>query len=308
MNEKLSKTELNSKWILSKRGEKNEVEFRRPYAWLVEKEHQASGRIEDTAIIFLSNKECSFKCLMCDLWKNTSDVSVPPGAIPDQIEWALSQMPPAKHIKLYNSGSFFDEKAIPRSDYRRIAELLKPFETVIVESHPNLIGEKCLEFRDLITGQLEVAIGLETAHPEILEALNKQMTLDDFARGVDFLKSHEISSRAFILLRPPFMTEKEGIYWAKASIDFAFDCGVGSCTVIPVRGGNGAMEELMRRGDFEMPKLASLEEVLHYGISLGRGRVFADLWDLELFSDCQSSFPKRQARLEKMNFQQVIIP
>ena len=308
MNEKLSKTELNSKWILSKRGEKNEVEFRRPYAWLVEKEHQASGRIEDTAIIFLSNKECSFKCLMCDLWKNTSDVSVPPGAIPDQIEWALSQMPPAKHIKLYNSGSFFDEKAIPRSDYRRIAELLKPFETVIVESHPNLIGEKCLEFRDLITGQLEVAIGLETAHPEILEVLNKQMTLDDFARGVDFLKSHEISSRAFILLRPPFMTEKEGIYWAKASIDFAFDCGVGSCTVIPVRGGNGAMEELMRRGDFEMPKLASLEEVLHYGISLGRGRVFADLWDLELFSDCQSSFPKRQARLENMNMQQVIIP
>ncbi len=308
MNEKLSKTELNSKWILSKRGEKNEVEFRRPYAWLMEKEHQANGRIEDTAIIFLSNKECSFKCLMCDLWKNTSDVSVPPGAIPDQIEWALSQMPPAKHIKLYNSGSFFDEKAIPRSDYRRIAELLKPFETVIVESHPNLIGEKCLEFRDLIRGQLEVAIGLETSHPEILEALNKQMTLDDFARGVDFLKSHEISSRAFILLRPPFMTEKEGIYWAKASIDFAFDCGVGSCTVIPVRGGNGAMEELMRRGDFEMPKLASLEEVLHYGISLGRGRVFADLWDLELFSDCQSSFPKRQARLENMNMQQVIIP
>ena len=78
MNDKLSKTELNSKWILSKRGEKNEVEFRRPYAWLVEKEHQANGRIEDTAIIFLSNKECSFKCLMCDLWKNTSDVSVPP--------------------------------------------------------------------------------------------------------------------------------------------------------------------------------------------------------------------------------------
>ncbi len=297
---------MNTEWILSQRGSKNKIEFQRPYDFMVEKERRPNGRIEETAIVFLSNKECSFKCLMCDLWKNTSNDSVPPGAIPEQIEWALSRLPSARHIKLYNSGSFFDEKAIPHSEYESIAELVKPFETVIVESHPRLIGEKCLEFRDQISGKLEVAIGLETAHPEILARLNKQMTLEDFKRGVDFLKRNNINSRAFILLRPPFMTEEEGIFWAEKSIDFAFDCGVDSCTVIPVRAGNGAMEELMKSGEFEMPDLTSLEEVLEYGISLSRGLVFGDTWDLELFADCKTCFTDRHERIHKMNLTQKL--
>ena len=300
--------EMNSNWILSQRGNKNRIEFNRPYDFMVEKERRPNGRIEDTAIVFLSNKECSFKCLMCDLWKNTFDDSVPPGAIPDQIEWALSRLPSARHIKLYNSGSFFDEKAIPRSDYKEIARLVKDFETVIVESHPRLIGERCLEFRDMISGKLEIAIGLETVHPQVLARLNKQMTLEDFQSGVDFLKKNKINSRAFILLRPPFMTEEEGILWANRSIDFAFDCGVDSCTVIPVRAGNGAMEELMKRGEFDLPELTSLEKVLEYGISQGRGLVFADLWDLELFSACKTCFAQRQERLHQMNLAQELLP
>lgn len=295
---------MNTEWILSLRGQKNKIELRRPYDCMVEKERRPNGQADDTAIVFLSNKECSFKCLMCDLWKNTLDEAVPIGAIPEQIEWALARLPSAKHIKLYNSGSFFDEKAIPRSDYKRIARLVDHFETVIVESHPRLIGEKCLEFRDQISGKLEVAIGLETAHPEVLARLNKQMTLDDFERGVDFLKSNNMNSRAFILLRPPFMTEEEGIVWARKSIDYAFDCGVDSCTVIPVRAGNGAMDELMKKGEFEMPDLASLEDVLEYGISQERGLVFADTWDLELFSNCETCFPARNERIHQMNLTQ----
>ena len=87
---------MNSEWIISQRGAKNEIDFHRPYDCMVEKERRPNGRVEDTAIIFLSNKECSFKCLMCDLWKNTSDDSALPGAIPEQIEWALSRLPAAR--------------------------------------------------------------------------------------------------------------------------------------------------------------------------------------------------------------------
>lgn len=297
---------LSSDWILSHRGRKNELNPHRPYAWLVEKELSSSGRLEDTGIIFLTNKECSFKCLMCDLWKNTTE-STPPGAIPEQIAWALSRMPSSvRHLKLYNSGSFFDERAIPVTDHPRIAELTRGFETVIVENHPNLVGQRVLDFRDRLTGELEVALGLETAHPEVLERLNKQMTLDDFSRAAEFLVGNGIRFRAFILLRPPFLTEEEGVYWAKRSLDFAFDCGADCCTIIPVRGGNGAMEELMRRGDFAIPSLSSLEEVTAYGISLGKGRVFADLWDLELFSKCEACFQSRRERLNQMNLKQAI--
>lgn len=299
---------MDTKWIVSQRGIRNDVDPGRPYAYMLEKERTASGHIDDTAIVFLTNKECSFTCLMCDLWKNTTEVSVNTGSIPDQIEWALTQLPEAKQIKLYNSGSFFDEKAIPESDYAKIASLLESFETVIVEVHPRLINEKVLRFRDMLKPELEVAIGLETVHPEVLQKLNKQMTLEDFIEGVEFLSANGIRSRAFILLRPPFMSESEGVHWAKKSFQFAFEAGIECCTVIPVRAGNGAMDLLMKKGDFSMPSIHSLEEVLEYGISLGKGRAFADTWDLEMFSTCIDCLGKRVKRLTQMNLDQKILP
>jgi len=307
MNEKTNLL-INDKWIISQRGNKNPVDPRKPYGWLVEKERTISGSIADTGIIFLTNRECPFHCLMCDLWKNTTDISVAASTIPDQIRYALDKMPGIRHIKLYNSGSFFDPRAIPEEDYEEIAYLLENFQTVIVESHPKLINEKCLKFRDMLCPDLHIALGLETANPDVLEILNKQMTLDDFTKSVGFLTKNEIKSRAFILLRPPFLSESEGIYWAERSIDFAFNSGVECCTVIPVRAGNGAMDHLKMSGDFNMPDIHSLEKVLEYGIGLNAGRVFADTWDLGLFSKCQKCTGKRTERLKEMNLNQKIYP
>jgi hypothetical protein len=73
---------INDEWIMSGRNRKNPVDHGKPYAWLVEKERTISGKIEDIAIFFLTNRECTFRCLMCDLWKNTTDNTVPEGAIP----------------------------------------------------------------------------------------------------------------------------------------------------------------------------------------------------------------------------------
>jgi len=303
MNKKVEAS-INNKWIVSTRAKKNHIDPQKPYSWLVEIERTRSGKIEDTGTIFLSNLECPFRCLMCDLWKNTTNKSVRTGDIPNQIEWALKQMPEVKHLKLYNSGNFFDKKAIPEEDYSQIASLLSDFETVIVESHPKFINKKCLLFKEMLKPELEVAIGLETVHLDVLQKLNKQMTLNDFSKAVRFLAENGIRSRAFILLRPPFLSESEGIFWANKSIDYAFEVGVQCCTVIPVRAGNGAMDILMDNGNFSLPKLNSLEAVLDYGIGLSSGRVFADVWDLELFSDCEKCFDERQRRLMTMNLNQ----
>lgn len=298
---------INEKWILAQRGGKNRVDPKRPYAWFVEKEYTASGKVEDTGVIFLTNRECPFRCLMCDLWKNTTDEPVPPGSIPDQIEWALNKMPLVKHVKLYNSGSFFDPGAIPEKDYDRIAFLLNDYKTVIVESHPAFINDRCLTFRDLLKPDLQIAIGLETVHPEIVKKLNKKMTLDDFTHAVSFLKVNDILPRAFILLKPPFMSESEGIYWAKLSIDFAFVAGCECCIIIPVRAGNGAMDKLAKNSLFSPPEIQSLEKVLEYGIRLNAGRVFADTWDLELFPCCNKCLQQRKIRISDMNLKQRVI-
>lgn len=299
---------ITNKWILSKRGEKNDVNPREPYAFLVEKERLPDGTIAEVATIFLTNKECPFRCLMCDLWKNTTYETVPLGSISGQIEHALNQLPTVKHIKLYNSGNFFDKKAIPPGDYDSIIRMLHGFDTVLIENHPKLIDNRVLDFRDKLKANLQVAIGLETVHPIVLPLLNKQMTLQNFGSAAKFLARNGILSRAFILLRPPFLSESEGVEWAKKSIDFAFDSGVECCVVIPTRSGNGALNHLEQAGFFHSPSITSLEVVLEYGISLNRGRVFADVWDLEQFSNCQNCLEPRKARLDAMNLQQKQLP
>jgi radical SAM enzyme (TIGR01210 family) len=300
---------IDNQWITSQRGKKNEVDPDRPYHYFFEQECMIPGTIDDVSTIFLTNSECPFRCLMCDLWKNTTDKPVQHGAIPAQIQYALSRLPLTKHIKLYNSGNFFDSRAIPLDDYKIIGRLINHFKTVIVESHPAFMGKNSLLFRDLIKpATLQVAIGLETVHPEILPMLNKHMTLSDFEHSVSFLTSYGISTRAFILLRPPFLSETEGVYWAKKSIDFAFNAGVTSCSVIPVRSGNGALEVLAESNFFSQPDIKSLEQVTEYGIGLKLGFVFADLWDIDRFSSCPKCLDMRKERLIKMNLNQRIYP
>jgi len=305
---KIPTFETDNSWILQLRGEKNPVDPLKPYAFNTEKERVRSGRIEEVATIFLTNKECPFHCLMCDLWQNTTDTRVPLGAIPSQIKWALQQLTFTKHLKLYNNGNFFDKQAIPAEDYAEIASLVTGFESLIVESHPRLIDDRCLEFNDMIKPELQMAIGLETANPQILSKLNKQMDLADFERAVRFLTKNNIATRTFILLRPPFLTEKEGVYWAIRSIDFAFEAGAECVVIIPARAGNGAMDWLQSNRYFSSPSISSLEQVLDYGIQLNKGRVFADLWDIELFSDCTHCFDNRVKRMSDMNLNQHVLP
>jgi radical SAM enzyme (TIGR01210 family) len=292
---------LNDAWILAQRPQRNALTPDRPYAFLVEPEPAGSGRVVDVATIFLTNRECPYRCLMCDLWKNTLQESVAPGQIPTQIRWALARLPPAQHLKLYNAGSFFDAQAIPPEDYAGIVALAKPFERLIVECHPRLVGRRFREFRDLRHGALEVALGLETVHPEVLPQLNKGMTLDDFAAAVARLRATGTHVRAFILVRPPFLSDAEGLEWACRSLDYAFGLGVECCSLIPTRGGNGAMEELARADQFAPPSLEVLEQVLEYGLSLQAGRVLLDLWDIAAVSPDAPNRAERVGRLERMN-------
>lgn len=298
------------RWILDRRPPRNRLDPRRPYAFLVEQEPGPSGGAIDVATIFLTNRECPWRCLMCDLWRNTLEETAPEGAISDQIRHALQSLPgldPGRsQLKLYNAGSFFDPRAIPPAELAEVARLASPFSRTIVECHPSLVGERCPRFRERLGKPLEVALGLETAHPEILRRLNKRMSLDQFRRAAGFLKGHGIDVRAFILVRPPWLSEGEGVEWAKRSLDFALDCGVSTCSLIPTRAGNGAMEALRATGEFTPPSLASLEASLEYGLSLGAGRVLADLWDIETFAHCPSCSGRRIHRLREMNTAQCI--
>jgi len=306
-------------FVLDLRGPKTALDPHRAYAAVWEEERDEGGALAPTAVVFLTNRECPFRCAMCDLWVNTLDASVPRGAITRQIREALTTLPPARQIKLYNAGSFFDPQAIPLDDFEEIAAAISGFDRVIVEAHPAFLRgrhrDACLRFRDLVRGRLEVAVGLETAHREALAALNKRMTVEEFAEAAAFLSRHGIALRVFVLLDPPFVPHHEAADWALNSVRTAAGVGATVCAVIPTRGGNGAIDALPVES---RPRLGLrdlewvVQEALDDGRRLRRGgspsepgpmRVFADLWDVERLFDCDCS-RDRASRLAQMNREQ----
>jgi len=269
---------------------------------VVEEERSANG-VERAVTVFLAGAECPFTCSFCDLWRWTLDGPTPPGALPTQLERALeSVVPPIpQRLKLYNASNFFDRRAVPAEDLARIAQLAAPFGAVTVESHANTVGPLTLEFAALLSGRLEVAVGLETVHPVAAAHLNKKLDLDRFDRAAAFLAEHDIDLRAFALLGAPYVPAEESIDWTVRTVEYAAARGATRIAVIPVRGGNGEMERLQSLGHFVLPTLVQLEAVLERCLGLSPAVVSADLWDVERLRGCEACRADRVARLRYMN-------
>jgi hypothetical protein len=300
--------------VLERREPRSAPDPWRPQEVLVEDERAEDGRIRRVATVFLTGRECRWRCAMCDLWRRTIPGDTPPGAIPAQIDLALRELAraertPPPQIKLYNASSFFDPQAVPEADYGPIALRLAGFDRVVVESHPSVLGARVDRFHDALGGALEVAMGLETAHPAALESLNKRMTLDQFARAAEALRDRGVAVRAFVLVSPPFVPRDEQDEWLARSVEFAFASGACVVSLIPTRAGNGAMEALAAAGQFHAPTLADMERSLALALpERGPGRVFADLWDLGRLADCSACGSTRADRLRRMNLEQRVVP
>ncbi len=283
---------------------------------LVEDERAADGTIARVATVFLTGRECPWRCVMCDLWQHTTESDTPRGAIAAQVAAACKILDESgEHvgqIKLYNAGSFFDPRAVPDDDYDAVAADLARFPRIIVESHPSLVGARTARFLDALrrhqaTPALEVAMGLETAHPGALERLHKRMTVDGFLLAAHRLESLGVALRVFVLVSPPFVPAAEQDEWLLRSIDTALAAGASVVSLIPTRPGNGALEGLAGEGSFLSPRLHDLERSLALARDLvpdGGARIFADVWDLERFADCARCLDARRARLRAMNLEQ----
>lgn len=287
---------------------------------IVEDERGADGRPARSATVLLTGRECPWRCAMCDLWQYTTAEDTPRGAIPAQVAAARDELRSTSEIvtqlKLYNAGSFFDPRAVPEGDYDDVAARLGGLAQVVVESHPSLVGprvDRFLEALDRSHGpspvRLEVAMGLETVHPEALHRLNKRMTIDDFVRAADELRRRGAALRAFLLIWPPFVPRAEQQDWLLQSIDVALSAGASVVSLIPTRPGNGALEALAADGAFRAPELDDIERSLQAALARRqpeRGRIFLDLWDLQRFASCPDCFDARRARLHTANLEQRV--
>ena len=270
---------------------------------LDERERLPDGRVVASRTVFPVGAECPFACVHCDLWRHTiGPRATAPGSLPRQIREGLAGGHGIEQVKVYNASNFFDERAVPAADDAALVEILAPFSRLVVECHPRWIGGRCFELAERLPGRLQVAIGLETVHPTALPRLGKAMTVERFDRAVDALLTRDIGVRAFVLLGAPFVPPDEGVEWAVLSVEHALRRGVEHVAILPLRGGNGAIDELRRRGELGVPTLTDLEEAFDRSLEVARaGVVTADLWDLEDDLACSACREARRGRLARMN-------
>jgi len=262
--------------------------------------------------VFLAGAECPFSCLFCDLWQYTLESETPPGALPRQLGTALKEAAPLGSetaIKLYNASNFFDRRAVPAADLPTLAEQCAPFVRVTVESHPKLLGDICEEFSDRLSGRLEIAMGLETIHPEVFPRLKDGMKIEDFDTAVAWARARDIGVRAFVLVGLPWVDGRSFAEWAARSARHAIEAGADRVSLIPLRAAGGTLAKLSQLGELESVTLPHLEDALETALQsvAGAGLIEADLWDAATFATCDECADVRIERLARMNHEQRVV-
>ena len=175
-------------------------------------------------------------------------------------------------VKLFVSGSFLNKNEIPEKVQNYIFEEFSKYDQikeVIVESKPEFIDEVSLKrLASIIPNKIfEIGIGLETSNEETrLYKINKGITNKSFERCVNTINSieeYDIRAKAYLLVKPILISEKEAIQESIDSARYAKEVGVRRLAYCPstVHGGT-LMDYLWKRGSYNPPWIWSVVKIL----------------------------------------------
>ncbi len=193
-------------------------DFNRPVACWSEKDI-IKGKIVDTFVIIFRTRGCTWcyksGCSMCGYFNDSAWEKVSDSEIFSQYKTAMEKYKGQRFVKIFNSGSFLDETEISKDVRDKILnDLSKKIDKISFESRPEYVTEKnILEIKETLKDTIiEIGIGLETSDDNIRqEIINKGFSFKDFKRSADLLKKHSIRLKTYVLIKPPFLTEKESI-------------------------------------------------------------------------------------------------
>lgn len=167
-------------------------------------------------------------------------------------------------VKIFTSGSFFDPGEVPEPVRDKILSQLNLYaDKIIVETRPEFVTDKVLAGATMQSDKLEVAIGLETSNDAIrINSINKNFLFKDFVRASETAKAHGVSTKAYLMMKPPFISEKDAIEdMVKSAMDASPYAPTISINVCNVQRGT-LIDEMFYRKSYRPPWLWSVVEVL----------------------------------------------
>jgi radical SAM enzyme (TIGR01210 family) len=231
------------------------------------------GDVLPSLTIILKTTGCRYnRCRMCSYRheRYSGGESEPDEQILSQLRWVEKHhdLRKTSMVKIYTSGSFFDPAEIPTEVAGRVADLFAG-KLVVVETRPEYIDPFRIEefIQRIDTGAwsipLFVAIGLETVTDAVREkSINKGFSWQDFLQASSRAHSAGAGVKAYLLHKPPFLTEAEAIDDMNESIaaleGIADLVSMNPCTV----QRNTELEYFWKRGAFRPPYLWSVLSIL----------------------------------------------
>jgi len=239
-------------------------------------------------IIYLRSSGCQWMldeggCAMCGHYVGTTrgrkisseDYIIQFKKIVSEIDFSETPM-----LCVYNAGSFLNDNEMPskaRIEIYKIINEIPEVKHVIFESRPEYVTEERVkELKTYLTKkEIEIGMGIESSNEFIRDVcLNKGFKLEEFKRSLKLLKENEISSLGYILLKPPFLNERDAIKDSVESIKWAFSLGVNVVSLEPVSiQKNTLISLLYDLKQYRPPWIWSVFQVLNEVKNIGQIRI-----------------------------------
>ncbi|WNY25642.1 archaeosine biosynthesis radical SAM protein RaSEA [Methanolapillus millepedarum] len=232
------------------------------------------GEILDVLTVIFQTSGCYWGkkggCTMCGYVYDSASGEPSDADIMKQLETALLRASEKQRfmVKIFTSGSFLDPKEINRDLRVQILSRLSKdsrVAAVLAETRPEFVNQEAID--DCLSAMnnkpLEFAYGLETTSDKIRrESINKGFSFNDFKRACSLARQNGIFSKAYLMLKPPFLSEKEALDDILKSIDeaapYAETISINLCNV-----QNGTfVEKMWENKEYRPPWLWSMVKIL----------------------------------------------
>jgi radical SAM enzyme (TIGR01210 family) len=171
-------------------------------------------------------------------------------------------------ISVYNSGNWFANKEMPAAARQGIYQIIaqSQCEGLMVESLPQFINPQAVtEAKAYLGGKrLFVGIGLQSADDIVRNVcINTTCTREQFERASFLLGENGYTPKVYLMVKPPFLTEKEAVAETVQSIQYVADLGYKDVTICPTRiAPYTIVAELAKRGMYTSPSLWTIVDIL----------------------------------------------
>lgn len=154
-----------------------------------------------------------------------------------------------KKLKLYINGSFFNEEELCSDvavDFINTVKMKLAITKVSIESRPEFVSVKKIEnLIEKTNLEYEICFGIESTNDIIRNiCLNKGVNINQFYDLVSQLENL-CSVKVYLLIKPPFLTEKEAIEDVVNSVNELVSRGIKNISYTPIAVQNNTVLEFL---------------------------------------------------------------